>query len=126
MMVIINPGSHIPSDPAAEGWTNTYEGALAEAEKWLHGMRGEGLADIEMTEPASKDPIEGRWTFGFRHTVTGVTVELDTHGIAPLDVYMRDRFAHPRVYWNGSSTSDPELSQWAAPGYVQTYRKKQQ
>lgn len=123
-MVIINPGTHIPPDSVDEGWTNTYEGALAEAEKWLRRMHNEGLADITMTEPDDKEPVDGRWTFQFVHDVTGVTVELDTHGIAPIDRYMQGRWAYPRVYWNGSSTSNPELSQWAARGYVQTYRKE--
>lgn len=43
MSILINPGSHI--GPAEEGWTNTYEGAVREAQRWLERMRDDGIGD---------------------------------------------------------------------------------
>lgn len=120
MTIIVNPGS----DPVTKGdaWTNTFDAALGYATEWHERMRAEGLADIEMLEP---DRVEndGRWTFRFRHTVTGVVVELRHHGVAPLEAYRAAHiFGDPRVYWCGSSSANPELAHWAADGFVQTYR----
>lgn len=72
MTILINPGSNIAT--AAEGWTNTYETARAEADRWLANMRNnDNLADVELLDPDGIER-EGRWTFRFRHTVTGVVV----------------------------------------------------
>lgn len=119
--IIINAGSEIAE--TGSGWTNTYEGALAQAERWLAQIRADGLSDIELLRPGC-DPVErdGRWKFGFRHHVTGVTLVLETHGISDMDAYMVRNIFGARVYWNGSSCSHPELGQWAAPGFVQTFR----
>jgi hypothetical protein len=38
-VTIINPGSRIPAN-AGEGWTNTYEHAVTEAQRWLDELRG--------------------------------------------------------------------------------------
>jgi hypothetical protein len=121
MSILINPGAHI--GPADEGWTNTYEGALREAERWLERMREDGIgADIDLVIPAEPVEHDGRWTFGFRHRVTGVTVELDTHGISDMAACTRRHIFGARVYWNGSSCSNPELEHWSAPGFVMTFR----
>lgn len=123
MSVIINPGSRIAEAADDEGWTNTYAAALAIAREWHGHMADDGFgADIDLIEPDDMAGRDGRWTFGFRHRVTGVTVELETHGIAPLDAYTDKRIFAPRQYWNGSSSSNPALEHWAAPGFVQTYR----
>lgn len=116
MALIINPGS----GPVMDGdeWTNTYEQALRYARDWLERIAADGI-DVEMTEPPDKEDFEGRWTFKFRHPVTGVACMLEHHGIAPLEAYAKGNFlgAYPRVYWNGSSSSEPEIEQWTAPGF---------
>ena len=121
-MVLINPGSRIGGAP--HGWTNTPETARAEAEKWLAGMREDGLVDVELLDEVVEN--EGRWRFGFRHTVTGTVVFLETHGIDDLDAYQRQHLFPPRVYWRGSSTAEPKLDDFAADGFepVKTFRAK--
>ena len=114
MTIIINPGSHI-GEPG-EGWTNTVEIARDTAEDWLTTMRATGMTDVELLDGETER--EGRWVFTFRHAVTGTTVELDMHGIDNLQAYEDDHLFAPRVYWSGSSTSDPELEHFAAPGFV--------
>jgi hypothetical protein len=113
MTLIINPGSHIGKP--GEGWTNTYETARAEAERWLARMHADGMAGVELADGATER--DGRWVFTFRHAVTGTTVELETHGIDNVEAYERQHIFAPRIYWNGSSTSDPELEHFAAPGF---------
>jgi len=122
--IMINPGSHI-GEPG-EGWTNTLENARAEAERWLSQMRDDGICDVELLDLAIEN--EGRWTFSFRHTVTGVVVELATHGIDNVEAYEKQHTFTPRIYWNGSSTSNPELEHFAAPGFeaVKTFTEGEQ
>lgn len=119
-MLIINPGSG-GIEPGCDGWTNTAEGAHKEAARWLANMHGAGMRDVELLPQWRYR--DGRWVFRFRHAVTRVVVELETHGIDDLDAYRRDHF-YPRVYWNGSSTGDPELEDFAAEGFepVRTWR----
>ncbi len=116
--VIINPGSRIATEP--QGWSNTREGALREAATWLNRMQNDGFGDIVVQEIGPDG--EGRWTFTFRHTVTDVAVELSTHGIDNMDAYLKQCIFPPRVYWNGSSSSNPSMDDFAAPGYVMTFR----
>lgn len=119
--ILINPGSQV-SESSGDGWTNTYVGALAEARKWHVRMVTDRFGqDLELIEPDHQEPSAGRWGFGFRHRVTGVVVGLETHGIDDMDAYRVRNIFGPRTYWNGSSTSNPDLEQWAAPGFVQTY-----
>lgn len=122
-VLLINSGSRVGAAVDAQGWTNTPAGARAAAETWLAKMRAEGIADVELldVDPARQQD-NGRWLFEFRHTVTGVVAELETHGIDDLDAYRRQHKFEPRVYWRGSSSSTPELSDFAAPGYVATFR----
>jgi hypothetical protein len=112
--LIVNPGS---GEIAAAGdhWTNTEATARAEAGKWLANMHAEGMTDVELLDGCRERA--GRWLFTFRHKVTGVTVELETHGIDNLEAYGRDHFS-PRVWWNGSSTAEPKLEDFAAPGFT--------
>ena len=114
-MLIVNPGAHI-SAFAGEGWTNTYEGAVKEAERYLKLIREDGIADVELILPGREH--EGRWVFGFRHAVTGKVVELETHGIDNYRAYEKQFLFTPKVYWAGSSCKDPKLEDWAAPGFV--------
>jgi hypothetical protein len=114
MTMIINPGSHI-GEPG-KGWTNTAATARAHARDWLTQMHTDGMTDVELLD--GERETEGRWVFTFRHAVTGTTVELDMHGIDNLQAYEDDHLFAPRVYWSGSSTSDPELEHFAAPGFV--------
>ena len=66
--------------------------------------------------PGSED--NGRWPFVIRHQITGVEVVLETHGIDDLDAYKRQCIFDPRVYWNGSSSAEPTLDDFDAPGFV--------
>lgn len=125
MTLIINPGSRIGE--TQQGWTNTEEKARAEAAKWLSNMHAEGMTDVELLDGCTDDG-EGRWRFAFRHKVTGALVYLDTHGIDDMDAYLARCIFPPRVYWNGSSSSDPKLDDFAAPGFVpvKTFKASEQ
>jgi hypothetical protein len=123
-MLIINPGSRV-GEPA-EGWTNTAEQARKIAQEWLEAIHKEGMRDVELL-PGDRDYGDsGRWVFTFRHAVTGVMVDLATHGIDDLDAYVRVHVFHPRIYWNGESLGEPKLEDFAADGFepVRTWRRK--
>ena len=128
MPVLINPGSRISGPGEGEGWTNTYETARAYAEQWLAQMHGEGMTDVELLDGTTEREGRwvGRWVFTFRHPVTGKTVELETHGIDDTDAYERQHTFAPRIYWNGSSTANPQLEHFAAPGFVAVRTFKQE
>lgn len=114
-MFIINPGSEIGTE--TKGWTNTHETAKLHAYEWFYKpMLKEGFTDIEVTDTGEE--IEGRWKFIFKHKVTGVEVELETHGIDDLKAYEEQYIFTPRVYWNGSSTGQPELDDFKVEGFV--------
>lgn len=113
MPLIINPGSHIVA--AGDRWTNTETTARAEAEKWLARMHAEGMTGVELLD--GSEERTGRWEFTFRHQVTGATATLETHGIDDLDAYQKDQWFAPRIYWNGDSSSNPKLEDFAAPGF---------
>ncbi|MFI6302135.1 hypothetical protein ACIBCH_09705 [Amycolatopsis thailandensis] len=121
MTVFINPGSQIGE--TGEGWTNTFVGAKAEAERWLSQMHNDGLREVELVA-WDENENEGRWKFWFEHFVTKARVELATHGIDNYDAYMKGRVFGPRVYWNGSSCSMPTIEDFAAPGFrvLQTFQ----
>ena len=85
MTVIINAGSGDIAE-SGTGWTNTRDGAQRAAAAWLNAMQNEGYGDVEVTEVG---PVgNGRWAFDFRHSVTGVVVQLETHGIDDLDAFL--------------------------------------
>lgn len=114
--MLINPGSHIAPDATAS-WTNTYERAQQEAAKWLKSMHeDDGMTDVELVH-SDPERHEGRWTFTFRHKVTGVEAKLETHGIDNMDAYTKQSIFTPRIYWKGSSTGDPQIEDFAAPGF---------
>lgn len=112
-MILINPGSHIGETTGL--WTNTHEKALERALGWLKNIQDDGYKNIKMLD--TKEEINGRWKFLFKHSVTGAVVELETHGIDDMDAYIKENVFTPRVYWNGSSTGEPELEQWLVDGY---------
>jgi hypothetical protein len=113
MVLIINPGSRI--GVPGTGWTNTYEKARAEAETWLARMHSDGITDVVLLDDAAEE--EGRWRFTYRHEVTGIEVTLLTHGIDDIGAYERDHIFAPYMYWNESSTAEPKLEDFAAPGF---------
>jgi hypothetical protein len=120
--ILVNPGSGPIAD--GDGWTNTVEGARVEAERWLAIITdGQGIRDVALEDDA-EELDDGRWRFWYRHTVTGVRVDLITHGIDNLAAYRRAQVFDPRVYWKGSSTSEPQLEDWAADGFemIRTFR----
>lgn len=121
MALLINPGSQI--GPGTSGWSNSHETAKRYAYEWFFKpMTEQGFADIEVRDTGEERA--GRWVFEFTHTVTGVTIELETHGIDDLDAYQRDYIFDPRVYWNGSSGSNPSIEDFKASGFepLLTYR----
>lgn len=123
MAFMINPGSKIADKNEAIGWTSTHAQAKKYAYSWFYKpMLERGFTDIEVTDTNEHD--DGRWKFIFRHTITGKEVELEIHGIDDLEAYQKQCIFMPRVYWNGSSTSDPELEQFSADGFepVMTFR----
>lgn len=125
MAIIINPGSDISAEDGAKGWTNSHDQAAIYAREWfLEPMLEEGFTDIEM-EDTGEDDDNGRWLFKFKHTVTGKVIELYQHGIDDLDAYQAQCIFTPKVYWDGGSSSNPELNDFAADGFkpVMTYRK---
>ena len=112
--VMINVGAG-PVSSSGDGWTNTIETARKSASDWLATMRAEGVGDVELLPEAEE--VDGRWRFTFRHRVTGVEVVLEIHGIDDLKAYERERTFHPRIYWNDSTTAEPRLEDFAAPGF---------
>jgi hypothetical protein len=113
MTVIINPGSRV--GPPRDGWTNSEATARAQAEQWLARMHADGMTDVELLDGAGE--TEGRWRFTFRHKVTGTEAVLETHGIDDIEAYEKDHIFTPRVYWRDSSTAEPRLEDFAAPGF---------
>lgn len=121
MTVIINAGSGGIAT-RGEGWTNTFAKARETAEEWLSRMHAAGMRDVQLFSGAEYD--NGRWTFTFRHGVTGVKVTLKCDGIDNLDSYQKEHIFTPKIYWNGSSIGEPELDDFAADGFerVATWR----
>lgn len=112
--MIINPGSKIEA-MSGDGWTNTVETARATAARWLRQMHESGMTEVELLP--GEEAHEHRWRFRFRHTLTGTEVTLETHGVDDVGAYMREHVFTPRVYWHGSSSSDPSIKDFVAPGY---------
>lgn len=124
-VAIINPGSTLPDGYSGEGWTNTHKQAKLNAFNWFYmPMKEAGFTDIKVTDKNEEN--SGRWVFIFKHEVTGKEVELEIHGIDDLNAYQKEHIFVPKVYWNGSSCSNPELEQFAADGYepIMTFKKK--
>jgi len=111
--VIINAGS--------ENKGGTFEQALKNAKQWLRNIKRE-YPEVTMT--THKDICnDGDYNFKFTHKVTGKCIDLQIHGFTKKEC---EQFVfHPRVYWNGSSTADPEISDWLTDDYTYkiTYEK---
>jgi hypothetical protein len=124
--IIINPGSRVTA--SGKGWTNSLDGARKNAQDWFDNMKAEGFTDLVMTLASEEPDVDGHWRFVFTHTVTGVAVELHMHGVDDIQAHRSERLCYPRVYWDGGSSSVPELKQFAAEGFepVMTYRKADQ
>lgn len=121
MTLIINAGSGPITK--GKGWTNTHKTARWNAYEWFYKpMIKQGFVDIEVID--TKEEVQGRWKFIFRHKITGKEVELEIHGIDDLEAYEKQNIFAPRVYWDGSSSSTPELEQFQAEGFhpVMTYQ----
>lgn len=118
--MIINPGSGPIRD--GNGWTNTEHRAQQYADEWLRRIVADGIVGVTLDPERAWDRENGRWKFRFRHAITGVVVELEHHGIDNLDAYSRANIFTPRVYWNGSSSSDPSAEDWLAPGFCVEHR----
>lgn len=103
-MIIINPGSKIKG--------GTLKQAEANAKCWLKDIHDKGLTDVVMTKGVDRD---GLFVFNFKHPITGVVVHLDTHGFT--DEECQEFTFSPRVYWNGSSTANPKIEDWAKEGF---------
>jgi hypothetical protein len=112
--LIFNPGSKIGAMTGA-GWTNTVETARAMAVQLLAEMHEEGMTEVVLLP--GEEEHEHRWRFHFRHSVTGIEVVLETHGVDDVPAYEREHIFPPRVHWGGSSTAIPSIEDFAAPGF---------
>lgn len=98
--MIINAGS--------ENKGGTFEQALKNANKWLE-MMNEDFPEVTMSTEENR-LSDGDWEFIFTHGVTNKKALLQIHGFTKEEC---EKFVfHPRVYWNGSSTSEPEVEDW--------------
>ena len=115
-MMIINPGSEVTG--------GTYKDAREEAERLLECMTGDrdGLTDIVLLDEYRED--DGRFEFTYKHTITGKT---GTWNITGLEQNYKEKgyIFHPRIYWNGSSCSNPEWTDFLTDEYELTVRKKE-
>ena len=121
-MLIVNHGSKVAI--SGNGWTNTYETAFKNATDWLLTMKKNNIHDVSIV--GSEGPnLYGEWTFTFRHNVTDKQVLLTIHGIDDLAAHMKDKIWPPRIYWNGSSCANPQLTDFLCDGYEICIRKKE-
>lgn len=122
-MTIMTGGGSWIAEPG-DGWSNTYEKARANAEEWLATMHKAGMTDVELLNTVEER--NRRWQFTFRHQITRVTATLEIDGIDDLDAYCKQAVFSPKVYWNGGSTGEPRLEDFAAEGFeaVRTFRPK--
>jgi len=115
MVMLINPGSGRLQSSTA--WDNTEEQALKYVMDWfVRPMKDEGFIDLELINLHKQDD-DGRWRFQVRHKITGKTVDIECHGINDLEAYQAENIFMPRVYWNGGSSSNPSIEDFAAKGF---------
>lgn len=111
--VIINPGSEYKG--------GTLEQAEENAKEWLKSIHDEGFPEVEMIFIEQYD--KGNFLFHFKHPVTNKVATLEIHGFTEEQC---TKFVfHPRVYWNGSSTSNPKVEDWLEEGFyfkIEYYR----
>lgn len=121
-MLVINPGNKVAS--GGNGWTNTLEVATKSANEWLQSMHSRHIRDVEIVSVCGPD--DGSWTFTFEHSVTGCRATLDIHGIDNMTAYANDNRYPAKIYWNRSSTANPQLTDFLCDGYEICIRKKQE
>jgi len=100
MNVIINPGS--------ENKGGSLEQAIINAKNWLKIIHDEGFLEVKMKHVKKYEG--GNFMFHFKHSVTKKTAKLEIHGFT--DEECKKFMFHPRVYWNGSSTGNPQIEDW--------------
>ena len=101
MRTIINPGS--------ENKGGTFEQALKNAKEW-HEEILNNFPEVTMTTNEERVEKNGNWIFRFTHPVTEKEAILEIHGFTKKEC---EKFMFwPRVYWNGSSTANPEIEDW--------------
>ncbi|MEZ4908988.1 MAG: hypothetical protein R2771_15420 [Saprospiraceae bacterium] len=105
MGIIINAGS--------ENKGGIYEQAEINAKEWLKSIYDEGFKDVEMKFIESHK--DGDWLFYFIHFITKKVATLEIHGFTEEEC--KQFVFHPRVYWNGSSTSNPKIEDWLSVGF---------
>lgn len=106
MTIIINPGSTMKGGTEAE--------ALRHALRWLRSIQEDGITDVELL-PNPEQVADGRWVFSFRHRITRRVATLDVHGLSDKEI--EESVFRPRQYWNGSSTADPQWSDFLTPDF---------
>lgn len=108
MGIIINPGS--------ENKGGTLKQAKINADEWLKCVHDEGFLEVEMKYVEQYK--DGNFLFEFKHTITQKVATLEIHGFTKEEC---EKFMfHPRVYWNGSSSSSPDIEDWLTDEF--TYR----
>ena len=100
----------------------TKEQAILNAEKWLKNIQNDGFLDVVMEfSKTDKD----YFLFEFKHNITGKVALLSTHGLSDKEV---DKMAFkPKVYWNGSSVSEPKFEDWLTAEYsfkIEYFKKR--
>jgi len=109
-MILINPGS--------KNKGGTIEEARIIADSFLDEVKAIGIKGVTVSEGEKLE--DGDFSFDFTHPVTGVVVNLQTHGfnIEELNQFLFS----PRVYWGESSTRGPELEDFDKEGFVRVVK----
>jgi len=101
-------------NPGSENKGGTFKQALINANEWLEEIN-EQFPEVTMTTHEDRCGENGNWNFTFMHMVTKKEIILEIHGFTKDEC---DAFVfHPRVYWDGSSTADPEIKDWLTDEY---------
>jgi hypothetical protein len=105
MGTIINAGS--------KNKGGNLEQATKNAKEWLDSIHESGISEVSMSFEGQLE--DGDYVFRFKHWVTGKENTLEIHGFTREEC---SKFIFsPRVYWNGSSTANPEIKDWIADGF---------
>lgn len=112
-------------EAAGREWTNTYEGAIRNATRWHELMPRSGIGDTELVLPFQPEPAgtgKGWWRFHVRHTITGVERELLMHGVDDFEAFFAELNYTPAEIWNERTAGVPRLEDFAARGFLATFR----
>jgi hypothetical protein len=112
-VILMNPGSENKGGTTAQAKRN--------AVKWLKRIHKE-FPEVIMNLKGKDD--FGDWEFEFQHLITKKKAILAIHGFTKTEC--KNFTFKPRVYWNGSSTSEPSITDWLPRGwnYKIVYSKK--